>query len=219
MGYFSGEFSSSFQIIRLSVAYDISYMAYFKHNAEYPWKYPKEVIVLPIAEIWAPRLNTFHFSGNSKSLDFSNEMAKISHTGEVTVTFTAIVHAYCQILGKYYPMDSHPCFLFFQYKEKDSFFASIFLRRFSKKLFLERRLQACRETIYSFLGNESLRNRLEYYQTSMCGCIHAYLWPSSQPMDISEIISYAVIGWNGARYKLWRHKRANLSLRRFISGL
>ena len=83
-------------------------------------KYPKKIISIPITEIWAPKLDIFHFSGSSKSLDFSNEMAKISYTGEVTVTFSAIVHGYCQIIGKYYPMDKHPCFVIFQYKAKNS---------------------------------------------------------------------------------------------------
>ena len=80
-------------------------------------KYPKETITIPSNQLWAPKLDIFHFSGSSKSLDFSNEIAKISHTGEVTVTFTAIVMAYCQIFGKYYPMDAHACFLGFQYRK------------------------------------------------------------------------------------------------------
>ena len=62
-------------------------------------------------------MDIFHFSGASKSLDFSNEIAKISHSGEVTVTFTAIVFAYCQIFGKYYPLDAHSCYLSFQYRK------------------------------------------------------------------------------------------------------
>ena len=86
-------------------------------NFENPLKYPKEAITIPLNQIWAPKLDIFHFSGSSKSLDFSNENAKISHTGEVTVTFTAMVFAYCQIFGKYYPMDAHSCYLAFQYRK------------------------------------------------------------------------------------------------------
>ena len=37
--------------------------------------------------------------------------------GEVTVTFSAMVFAYCQIFGKYYPLDAHSCYLTFQYRK------------------------------------------------------------------------------------------------------
>ena len=80
-------------------------------------KYPKETITIPSNEIWTPKLDIFHFSSSSKNLDFSNEIARITNTGEITVTFTAMVMAYCQIHGKYYPMDSHNCFLGFQYRK------------------------------------------------------------------------------------------------------
>ena len=87
------------------------------NHFENQFKYPKETITIPSNQIWAPKLDIFHFSGSSKSLDFSNENAKISHTGEVTVTFTAMIFAYCQIFGKYYPMDEHGCYLAFQYRK------------------------------------------------------------------------------------------------------
>ena len=35
----------------------------------------------------------------------------------MTVTFTAMVFAYCQIFGKYYPLDAHSCYLAFQYRK------------------------------------------------------------------------------------------------------
>ena len=81
-----------------------------------PKKYPKKTISIPTSVIWVPKFNIFHFNEHGKSLDFSKEMAKITYTGEVTITFTAIVSSYCQIFGKYYPMDEHKCHLAFQYK-------------------------------------------------------------------------------------------------------
>ena len=33
------------------------------------------------------------------------------------MSFTAMVFAYCQIFGKYYPLDAHSCYLAFQYRK------------------------------------------------------------------------------------------------------
>ena len=68
--------------------------------------------------IWSPKINIFHSNEHSKSLDFSREIVKVKYTGEITLTFTTIVSAYCEIYGKYYPKDEHKCHLPLQYKAK-----------------------------------------------------------------------------------------------------
>ena len=87
--------------------------------------------------IWTPKLNIFHFSAHAKSLDFSKEMATVTHTGEITLTFTAIVSSYCQIFGKYYPMDEHKCHLPFQYKARSYIIKDLRTREFFEVIILK----------------------------------------------------------------------------------